>query len=63
MLTVPPHRRDFDEEVLNAGKNIASQQMGYNKGASQAGMSPYGTKRREVNAYATLAPAAAGESK
>eukprot|EP00121_Abeoforma_whisleri_P006608 Awhi_evm1s6013 len=40
--------REFDEATLNAGKAISSQQMGNNKGASQAGMTAAGA-RREVD--------------
>ena len=39
--------RDFSEDVLNAGKNVPSQQMGNNLGANQSGMN-YG-RRREVD--------------
>ena len=41
------NERSFDKDTLDAGKYVASQQMGNNKGATQAGMSPYG-KSREV---------------
>lgn len=40
--------REFDEETLKAGKFVASQQMGYNKGASQSGMTAPGS-RREID--------------
>lgn len=42
------NKRDFDEATLNAGKFTVSQQMGNNKGASQAGMTAPGA-RREVD--------------
>eukprot|EP00122_Pirum_gemmata_P005408 Pgem_evm2s4926 len=42
------NKRQFDEATLNAGKAIASQQMGNNKGASQAGMTASGA-RREID--------------
>ena len=39
-------RRDFTEEQLQAGKGVIGLQMGSNKGASQAGMTPYGLGRQ-----------------
>lgn len=39
-------RREFTEEQLAAGKNVIGLQMGSNKGASQAGMTPYGLGRQ-----------------
>jgi len=38
--------REFDEATLNAGKAIPSQQMGNNKGASQAGSTAPGLGRQ-----------------
>lgn len=38
--------REFDEATLNAGKAIASQQMGNNKGATQAGGTGSGLGRQ-----------------
>lgn len=40
------NKREFDEATLNAGKAIASQQMGNNKGASQAGGTGSGIPRQ-----------------
>lgn len=37
--------RMFDEEKMRAGQCIIGLQMGTNKGATQAGMIPYGSKR------------------
>uniref|UniRef100_A0A1I8JJZ6 Transgelin n=1 Tax=Macrostomum lignano TaxID=282301 RepID=A0A1I8JJZ6_9PLAT len=39
------NRRQFTEEQLSAGKNVIGLQAGYNKGASQAGMS-FGKARK-----------------
>ena len=39
-------RRDFDEETLRAGKTVIGLQMGTNRGASQAGMTPGGLARQ-----------------
>eukprot|EP00126_Sphaerothecum_destruens_P007848 Sdes_comp20013_c0_seq1m12698 len=39
--------RNFSQDVLNSGKFSSSQQMGNNKGATQAGMTVYG-KTREI---------------
>lgn len=43
------NKRNFTQAQLNAGKNIASQQMGNNKGASQAGMTGYGQGRQIID--------------
>jgi len=40
------NKRNFDEETLKAGKNLIGLQYGTNKGASQAGMTPYGASRQ-----------------
>lgn len=40
------NRRSFDEEVLKAGQSVIGLQYGSNKGASQAGMTAYGTGRQ-----------------
>ena len=40
------NKREFDEATLNAGKTIANQQMGNNKGASQAGGTGSGLPRQ-----------------
>ena len=39
-------KREFTEEQLQAGKGVIGLQMGSNKGASQAGMTPYGLGRQ-----------------
>ena len=39
-------QREFTQEQLDAGKNVIGLQMGSNKGASQAGMTPYGLGRQ-----------------
>merc|ERR1712001_537406 len=53
--SLPTHQRDlsgvgeedqFDEEVLKAGQGMIGLQYGTNKGASQAGMTPYGASRQ-----------------
>jgi len=38
--------REFDEQTLMEGKSHIGLQMGTNKGASQAGMAPYGFQRQ-----------------
>ena len=38
--------REFDEETRKAGQTIIGLQMGTNKGATQAGMTPYGLQRQ-----------------
>jgi len=43
------NKRNFSEEKLRAGQTIISQQMGNNKGASQAGMTGYGTGRQIID--------------
>merc|ERR1712173_530750 len=40
------NRRNFDEDVLKAGQSMIGLQYGTNKGASQAGMTPYGASRQ-----------------
>merc|ERR1719190_256368 len=36
------NKRNFDDDVLKAGQSMIGLQYGTNKGASQAGMTPYG---------------------
>ena len=38
--------REFTDEQLQAGKGVIGLQMGSNKGASQAGATPYGLGRQ-----------------
>jgi len=40
------NKRDFDDSVLKAGQSVIGLQYGSNKGASQAGMTAYGTGRQ-----------------
>lgn len=40
------NKRAFDEGVLKAGQTVIGLQYGSNKGASQAGMTPYGAGRQ-----------------
>ncbi|CAM4534690.1 hypothetical protein PO909_025181 [Leuciscus waleckii] len=40
------HKREFSEEQLRQGRSLIGMQMGSNRGASQAGMSGYGTPRQ-----------------
>ncbi|CAB4067189.1 TAGLN [Lepeophtheirus salmonis] len=40
------NKRNFDDDVLKAGQNVIGLQYGSNKGASQAGMTAYGTGRQ-----------------
>ena len=40
------NKRAFDEQKLKAGQNVIGLQYGSNKGASQAGMTAYGTGRQ-----------------
>lgn len=40
------NKREFTEEQLKAGQNVIGLQYGSNKGASQAGMTSYGTGRQ-----------------
>jgi len=40
------NKRNFDEDVLKAGESMIGLQYGTNKGASQAGMTPYGASRQ-----------------
>merc|ERR1712113_1064767 len=39
-------KRNFDEDTLKAGQSMIGLQYGTNKGASQAGMTPYGASRQ-----------------
>ena len=39
-------KREFSDEKLKDGKNVIGLQMGSNRGASQAGMTPYGASRQ-----------------
>merc|ERR1711972_578240 len=43
------NKRNFSEETLKAGQTIISKQMGNNLGASQAGMTGYGTGRQIID--------------
>lgn len=43
---VKGHRREFSEEQLRQGRALIGMQMGSNRGASQAGMTGYGTPRQ-----------------
>jgi len=43
------NKRRFSEAQLKAGQNIVGLQMGSNKGASQAGMTGYGTGRQIID--------------
>lgn len=40
------NKREFSEEQLKEGQSIIGLQMGSNKGASQAGATPYGLGRQ-----------------
>lgn len=40
------NKREFDETTLKAGQSVIGLQYGSNKGASQAGMTAYGTGRQ-----------------
>jgi len=40
------NKREFDDSVLKAGQSVIGLQYGSNKGASQAGMTAYGTGRQ-----------------
>ena len=40
------NKRAFDESVMKAGQSVIGLQYGSNKGASQAGMTAYGTGRQ-----------------
>jgi hypothetical protein len=40
------NKRNFDEGVMKAGQSMIGLQYGSNKGASQAGMTPYGANRQ-----------------
>lgn len=39
-------KKDWSDEQLKAGQNIIGLQMGSNKGASAAGLTPYGLGRQ-----------------
>ena len=43
------HERHFDEQTMQAGKTVIGLQMGTNRGASQAGMTPAGLGRQIHN--------------
>jgi len=43
------NKRNFTEQQLKAGQNVISKQMGNNQGASQAGMTGYGTGRQIID--------------
>lgn len=43
------HERHFDEATMQAGKTVIGLQMGTNRGASQAGMTPTGLGRQIHN--------------
>jgi len=40
------NKREFDDDVMKAGQSVIGLQYGSNKGASQAGMTAYGTGRQ-----------------
>merc|ERR1711953_386243 len=40
------NKRNFDDDVLKAGQSMIGLQYGTNKGANQAGMTPYGASRQ-----------------
>ncbi len=40
------NERDFSSEVIQEGNRVTSLQYGSNKGASSAGMTPYGLNRQ-----------------
>jgi len=40
------NKREFSEEQMQEGKKVIGLQMGSNKGASQAGSTPYGLGRQ-----------------
>merc|ERR1712003_100343 len=40
------NKRNFDDDVLKAGQSMIGLQYGTDKGASQAGMTPYGASRQ-----------------
>ncbi len=40
------NKREFTDEQINQGKSVIGLQMGSNKGASQAGSTPYGLGRQ-----------------
>lgn len=43
------NKRAFDEQQLREGRNVIGLQYGSNKGANQAGMTPYGLGRQIIN--------------
>ena len=40
------NKREFTDEQIEEGKKVISLQMGTNRGASQTGMTAYGTGRQ-----------------
>ena len=40
------NKREFDDATMKAGQSVIGLQYGSNKGASQAGMTAYGTGRQ-----------------
>ncbi|XP_064424794.1 transgelin [Latimeria chalumnae] len=42
------NKREFTEQQLKEGKNVIGLQMGTNRGASQAGMTGYGSQRQII---------------
>ncbi|KAJ8278673.1 hypothetical protein COCON_G00057390 [Conger conger] len=48
--------RAFDEEKMKAGNCVIGLQMGTNKGASQAGMNAYGTRRHLFDPKSNIQP-------
>lgn len=43
------NKRNFSQQQLRAGETVISKQMGNNQGASQAGMTGYGTGRQIID--------------
>merc|ERR1712110_158211 len=43
------NKRNFSQQQLRAGQAVISKQMGNNQGASQAGMTGYGTGRQIID--------------
>merc|ERR1711902_342424 len=54
------NKRNFDQDVLKAGQSVIGLQYGGNKGASQAGMTPYGATR-QIRPEDIAKPTADGE--
>ena len=46
MKQASENKREFDEATMKAGQSMIGLQYGTNKGASQAGMTPYGASRQ-----------------